>query len=389
MLRRRRTASTSSVSPRRARCIAVSRTPTASATGTSITTFNLQWSLYHRADKAVKAAYSGFAWSDAALDERMRASREQLALDQPHRRRRFAPGKYRAYLAPAAMQEIAELLAWGGFSARALETQQSALARMRDDARLDPRVQISEDIRGRRRATVPGGRFRAAGSVPLIDRRRAGRRARFAADGARIRPRRQRRERRRIARSAVDRRRHASPMRDALAALDTGLAVGNLWYLNYSDRPACRMTGMTRFATFWVENGKVVAPVDVLRFDDTLYRMLGDNLEALTTERELLLAVQHVRLADADQCDASRRAAVRDEFHAVTRGERCNRDRNCGPIRAPTAARAAMPDARARATRAFVAGCNGASGCRTASLSMTPPSFITAFVARSPHCRFS
>jgi len=76
---------------------------------------------------------------------------------------------------------------------------------------------------------------------------------------------------------------------DALAALDTGLAIGNLWYLNFSDRPACRMTGMTRFATFWVENGRVVAPVDVLRFDDTIYRMLGDNLEALTKEREMLL----------------------------------------------------------------------------------------------------
>jgi predicted Zn-dependent protease len=49
------------------------------------------------------------------------------------------------------------------------------------------------------------------------------------------------------------------------------------------------MTGMTRFATFWVENGNIVAPVDVLRFDDTIYRMLGDNLEALTAERELLL----------------------------------------------------------------------------------------------------
>ena len=39
---------------------------------------------------------------------------------------------------------------------------------------------------------------------------------------------------------------------------------------------------MTRFATFWVEHGRIVAPVDVLRFDDTLYRMLGTNLEALT-----------------------------------------------------------------------------------------------------------
>ena len=76
---------------------------------------------------------------------------------------------------------------------------------------------------------------------------------------------------------------------DALAALDTGIAVGNLWYLNYSDKPAGRMTGMTRFATFWVENGKVVAPVDVLRFDDTVYRMLGSNLEALTAETEFVL----------------------------------------------------------------------------------------------------
>ena len=49
------------------------------------------------------------------------------------------------------------------------------------------------------------------------------------------------------------------------------------------------MTGMTRFATFWVENGKIVAPANVLRFDDTIYRMLGTNLEALTEETELIV----------------------------------------------------------------------------------------------------
>ena len=38
---------------------------------------------------------------------------------------------------------------------------------------------------------------------------------------------------------------------------------------------------------------------------------------------------------------------------------------------------------------ARVAGCSGSSGWRTASLLMTPPSFITVFVARRPHCRFS
>jgi predicted Zn-dependent protease len=45
---------------------------------------------------------------------------------------------------------------------------------------------------------------------------------------------------------------------------------------------------MTRFASFWVENGRIQAPLNVMRFDDTAYRILGDNLEALTRERDLL-----------------------------------------------------------------------------------------------------
>ena len=75
-----------------------------------------------------------------------------------------------------------------------------------------------------------------------------------------------------------------------ILALGTGVYIGNLWYLNYSDRNTCRLTGMTRFATFWVENGEIVAPLNVMRFDDTVYRMLGDNLAALTAERDLLMS---------------------------------------------------------------------------------------------------
>lgn len=75
---------------------------------------------------------------------------------------------------------------------------------------------------------------------------------------------------------------------DAVAELGTGLYIGNLWYTNYSDRPACRVTGMTRFATFWVEGGEIVAPVNVLRFDDTIYNMLGKRLAALTSEPEFV-----------------------------------------------------------------------------------------------------
>jgi predicted Zn-dependent protease len=72
------------------------------------------------------------------------------------------------------------------------------------------------------------------------------------------------------------------PEADVLAALDTGIYVGNLHYLNFSDRANGRVTGMTRFATFWVEGGQVVAPINVMRWDDTLYHLLGDHLEAVT-----------------------------------------------------------------------------------------------------------
>ena len=46
----------------------------------SIATFNLQWSLYHRADKAVKHSYSGLGWSAGALASRIAQSIEDLAL---------------------------------------------------------------------------------------------------------------------------------------------------------------------------------------------------------------------------------------------------------------------------------------------------------------------
>ncbi len=251
------------------------------------TTFNLQWSLYHRTDKAIKSTYAGFAWDDAELQRRMVSAVERLALiSRPPKS--LQPGKYRAYLAPGAMEEIASLLCWGGFSGRALATQQSALARLKGEARLDSRVSISEDTAGGVAPAFQAEGFARPSQIALI--------ADGALVGSLVSPRTAREfdlqanganayeipESLTMAGGAL-------PERDALAALDTGLAIGNLHYLNYSDRPACRMTGMTRFATFWVENGRVVAPVDVLRFDDTIYRMLGDKLEALTAERELLL----------------------------------------------------------------------------------------------------
>ena len=74
--------------------------------------------------------------------------------------------------------------------------------------------------------------------------------------------------------------------------MDSGVYISNLWYSNYSDRNHCRMTGMTRFACLWVENGVPVAPLNVMRFDESLYHALGDKLIDLTEDQETLLDPQ-------------------------------------------------------------------------------------------------
>lgn len=263
--------------------------------------FNFEWSLYHESDKAVKSGYAGFAWDGAAFLRKMEMARERLALVQ-RPARTLEPGKYRTYLAPSAMEEITSLLGWGGFSGRALKTRQSALDRMQEGDALDPRVNLVEDIEGGVAPAFQSEGFARPPRVPLVDRGRlvgslvSPRTARefgLAENGANAGE-----SPESLAMAGGD-----LPAADALAALDTGLAVGNLWYLNYSDRPACRITGMTRFATFWVEKGKIVAPVNVLRFDDSVYRLLGPNLEGLTQETEFIL--------DASTYGARRLAGVR------------------------------------------------------------------------------
>ncbi len=76
---------------------------------------------------------------------------------------------------------------------------------------------------------------------------------------------------------------------EALAAVGDGIYVSNLWYCNYSDRAEGRITGMTRFASFRVEGGRAVSALPPMRFDETLYHLLGSGLGALTRQRELIL----------------------------------------------------------------------------------------------------
>jgi len=251
-----------------------------------VDSFNFDWSL-HGAERAVKGMNAGFDWDPALFAGRLEAAARELALLQAAPRA-IAPGEVRAYLAPRAMEELVGLLGWDAFSGRARATKQSPLLRMEHGARLAPAVTLVETGAEGIAPPFQSDGFVKPASVTLIEAGRLG--------AALVAP----RTAKEYGLEPNGAEAGESPeslelgagtlaQADVLAALDTGLYIGNLWYLNYSDRAACRITGMTRFATFWVEGGRIVAPVGAMRFDDTIYRMLGENLEALTRERELLL----------------------------------------------------------------------------------------------------
>lgn len=253
-----------------------------------VASFNLDWSLYQARDKAVKSNYAGFAWNGAEFAARFRAAAAQLEMlsRQPVT---IPPGAYRAYLTPTALNEIVGMFNWAGFSEKALRTKQSSLRRMRDEGVcLHPSVTLSENTAEGLAPGFQSDGFIKPGRVALLEQGRLA--------GSMISP--------RTAReygleangadgdesmSSIDLAAGSLPMAQALKELDTGVFIGNLWYLNFSDRPNCRLTGMTRFATFWVENGEIKAPLNVMRFDESVFRLLGDKLLGLTQERELLI----------------------------------------------------------------------------------------------------
>ncbi len=76
---------------------------------------------------------------------------------------------------------------------------------------------------------------------------------------------------------------------EVLQALGTGLYVANLHYLNWSDPVSARITGMTRYACFWVQDGEIAGPLAAdLRWDQSLYEALGpQQLLALSRETEI------------------------------------------------------------------------------------------------------
>jgi len=250
--------------------------------------FLCDFSFYERADKAVKTGYAGFGWDPQAFAGRVQTAAAQLEmLRRPART--IEPGRYRVYLAPAALAEIIDILCWGGFGLKAHRTRRSPLVKMSaDGARLSPLVTFHENTRDGLAPDFQEDGFRKPARVALVEggvlrdclvSPRSAVEYEMATNGAADGE----------APESFDMAAGTLPSDAVLERLDTGLYINNLWYLNYSDRPSGRMTGMTRFASFWVENGRIRAPLDVMRFDESVYRMLGENLLELTAERDLIV----------------------------------------------------------------------------------------------------
>lgn len=252
-------------------------------------TFCLDYSMIAPSEKAVKATLAGQSWIPMQFQSQIEESKSQLQiLDCPVKT--IAPGRYRTYLAPAAIAEILTMFSWGAVSESSIRQGGSALAKLREGKTLSPLLTLRENFS---RGTVP--RFNTLGEVapeevPLIVKgelvntlvnARTAKEYSVTSNAANSSE----------SLRAPEISKGTLTTREILKQLDTGLYLSNLHYLNWSDRPSGRITGMTRYACFWVESGEIVTPIKDLRFDDSLYAFLGENLEAVTDFQTLVADV--------------------------------------------------------------------------------------------------
>ncbi len=254
-------------------------------------TFSLDYSLITSDEKMVKGTYAGSHWNQSDYEKNMAKSIAKLRMMEKSAKK-IEPGKYRTYIAPAGVADIVGMFSWGGVSEASIQQGDSALCKMREnDMKLSDCFSLKEDFGS---GFVP--RFNCNGELApqqldlilngslkntLVSSRSAkeyGVTSNFAGEDEGLR----------------------APVlnpgeldEDAVVSkLGTGLYLSNLHYLNWSDRPGGRITGMTRYACFWVENGEVIAPIDNMRFDDSIYSFFGDNLEGVTNKAHLMPSVE-------------------------------------------------------------------------------------------------
>ena len=242
--------------------------------------FFLDYSLYD-GPKAAKGSYAGARWDGGQWAANLARTRDLLdKLKRPAVN--VQPGKYRTYLAPRAFADVLGMMGWNALSAAAWKQGRSPFKKLVEgEAKFSPLLSFGENFG---LALTP--RFNSLGEVSaaqlplmeagalrslLVSSRTAkeyGLTGNAAEEGEAPR--------------SLDVACGILAEADILKAIGTGLYLSNVHYLNWSDPVSARVTGMTRYACFWVENGAIVGPINDLRWDESLYDALGTKLLALT-----------------------------------------------------------------------------------------------------------
>ena len=246
--------------------------------------FSFDYSFYTLTKRALKGTFAQQNWSQSDFLAEMQSANEKTKFLEAAASK-ISKGSYRTYLAPAAVDDLIQMFSWGCISEAAIQQGDSPLRHVRSgERRFSPLFQLSEDFSGgdiprfnsegelapERLTLINGGVLKSS----LISSRTAKEYnipSNFATS------------------SETMRSPNVSPGQlvesQILQHLGEGLYLSNLHYLNWSDQPGGRITGMTRYACFWIENGKIVCPIENMRWDDSIFRLFGSELLDFTLNR--------------------------------------------------------------------------------------------------------
>jgi predicted Zn-dependent protease len=247
--------------------------------------FFVDYSLWLANGRAIKSFYAGRDWQQNEFLESVETARSNLEfLKRPVRT--LKTGAYRVFLAPSANRELLSILSWGALSEDALQRSESPLCAVRrGEKSFSPLFSLKENfLLGLTPRFCSQGEL-SAETVTLIEKghlvqalcsARTAKEFGVVGNGASSE-----------ALRTPEMGNGTLLMKEALNSLGTGLYISDLHYLNWSDRIHGRVTGMTRYGCLWVENGVPVGPIQDMRFDETIFRCFGSQLEAVTSEMKI------------------------------------------------------------------------------------------------------
>ena len=253
----------------------------------STDSFSFDYSLVTKDERMVKDTYAGTHFNLDEYNSFMNNSISQLNMLE-NKAIQLEPGDYRTYIAPAGVSDLLNMFSWNGLSEGAIRRGQSAFLKMKNNgAKLSPCFSLNEDFSTGLTPMFNDEGELAVNNLPLIN------------DGAlknTLINSRTAQEYKIESNFASSWEGLRSPVmatgdlneNDITQKINNGVFLNNLHYLNWSDNIGGRITGMTRYACFWVENGEIVAPIENMRFDDTIYNIFGDNLESVTKNSQFI-----------------------------------------------------------------------------------------------------